>query len=292
MGTLLIFIGLLVSIGLVGLVLWWLINVTEGVYLGRQVVIRLYDRYAGRYDRVKEFETAYEAAYLGRPLLQALDSSNALILDVATGTGRLPISLFQRPSFTGKIIAIDLSRQMLAHAAEKLQYEIHTNRVYLLHCPAEHLPFPDNTFDAVTILEALEFMASPDAVLREIQRVTRPGGLVLLSNRQGREAKLLPGKTMSNTRLERYLANKHGFEFVEVENWQVGYALVWAFKAGDSPPAGAKPLGEIWCCPVCGQTALSPQPSQWVCRNCGQQIAVGPTGIIEHFSVDRRARKN
>lgn len=294
MGTPLVFIGMLVSIGLVGLLLWWLINTTEGVYLGRRVVIWLYDRYAHRYDRTKEFETAYETAYLGRPLLQAIETPNALILDVATGTGRLPVTLFQRPAFTGKIVAVDLSRQMLARAAEKLQYELHANRAYLLHCPADHLPFPDHTFEAVTILEALEFMPSPDAVLREIQRVTRPGGVVLMSNRQGREAKLLPGKTMTNERFEHYLIEILGFELVEIQRWQVGYALVWAFKTGDSPPATAKPLGEIWRCPACEQTALTPQTNQWVCENCGQVIKVGLDGVIELFSakVDRRAIRN
>ncbi|MBI5931682.1 MAG: methyltransferase domain-containing protein [Chloroflexi bacterium] len=293
METLLIFIGVLVSIGLVGLLLWWLINATEGVYLGRRVVIWLYDRYAHRYDRTKEFETAYETAYLGRPLLQALDTPNALILDVATGTGRLPATLFQRPAFTGKIVAVDLSRQMLTRAAAKLQYELDANRAYLLHCPADHLPFPDNTFEAVTILEALEFMPSPEAVLREIQRVTRPGGVVLMSNRQGREAKLLPGKTMSNERFEHYLTATLGFEFIEIEKWQVGYALVWAFKAGDSATATARPLGEIWRCPTCDQIALVPQPNQWICTHCGQTIPVGADGVIELFSakVDRPARK-
>lgn len=293
MGTPLVFIGMLVSIGLVGLILWWLFNTTEGVYLGRRVVIWLYDRYAHRYDRTKEFETAYETAYLGRPLLQALDTPNALILDVATGTGRLPATLFQRPAFTGKIVAVDLSRQMLARAAEKLQYELHANRAYLLHCPADHLPFPDHTFEAVTILEALEFMPSPEAVLREIHRVTRPGGVVLMSNRQGREAKLLPGKTMTNERFEHYLTETLGFEFVEIQRWQVGYALVWAFKAGDSSPAIAKPLGEIWRCPACDQTALTPQTNQWVCENCGQIILVGSDGVIELFSakVDRPMAK-
>ncbi len=293
MGTPLVFIGVLVSIGLAALLLWWLINATEGVYLGRRMVIWLYDRYAHRYDRTKEFETAYEAAYLGRPLLQAIDTPHALILDVATGTGRLPATLFQRPAFTGKIVAVDLSRQMLTRAAAKLQYEITANRAYLLHCPADHLPFPDNTFEAVSILEALEFMPSPAAVLREIQRVTRPGGVVLMSNRQGREAKLLPGKTMSNEGLEQYLTETLGFQFVEIEKWQVGYALVWAFKAGNFPPATARPLGEIWQCPACDQIALAPQTHQWVCTHCGQRILVGEDGVIELFSakVDRRARK-
>jgi ubiquinone/menaquinone biosynthesis C-methylase UbiE len=291
MNTLLILIIVLVSIGLT---LWWLINVTEGVYLGRRVVIWLYDRYARRYDQVKEFEDAYEAAYLGRPLLQSFDSPHALVLDVATGTGRLPLALLQRPAFKGKVVALDLSRQMLSAAAEKLQHELQSNRLYLMHCPAEKLPFPDNTFDAVTILEALEFMSSPQAVLREIQRVARPGGIILLSNRKGRDAKFMPGKILSEARLEKFLTETIGLEFAEVEKWQQGYSLVWAFKQGDSSPAGAKPLGEFWWCPRCHQLALSPQPDEWCCGECGQKIAVGQDGVIELFStkVDRLMPSN
>ncbi len=47
-----------------GLFVWWLLITTEGVYLGRRVVIWLYDVYARRYDRIKQYDAGWEAATL------------------------------------------------------------------------------------------------------------------------------------------------------------------------------------------------------------------------------------
>ena len=52
----------------VGAALYYLLVVTEGVYLGRRVVVWLYDVTAGRYDDIKEFEPEFEAFFVIRPL--------------------------------------------------------------------------------------------------------------------------------------------------------------------------------------------------------------------------------
>ncbi|NDJ78960.1 MAG: hypothetical protein GYB65_22140, partial [Chloroflexi bacterium] len=59
------------AVGL-ALVVWWLVFKTEGVYLGRGVVIWLYDVYARRYDNIKQFRPINEDIYLARPILQAI----------------------------------------------------------------------------------------------------------------------------------------------------------------------------------------------------------------------------
>ncbi|NJL96142.1 MAG: class I SAM-dependent methyltransferase [Anaerolineae bacterium] len=94
--------------------LWWLIVSTEGVYLGQRAVIWLYDLFALRYERIKGFDPVLERRFLARPILQRLAPlSNPLVLDVATGTCRLPRALLAYPGFEGRIIGLDLSRQML-----------------------------------------------------------------------------------------------------------------------------------------------------------------------------------
>src|SRR5258707_13553606 len=104
-----------------GICLWWLLITTEGVYLGRGVVVWLYDVYARRYDRIKQYNPAWESATLGRPLLRALlDIPAPLVLDVATGTARLPLAIFGQPAFNGYVIGLDYSRRMLHVAAEKV----------------------------------------------------------------------------------------------------------------------------------------------------------------------------
>lgn len=227
MNTTVVLVAALIVVALVGL-LWWLLITTEGVYLGRRVVIWLYDLYAKRYDGIKQFHSEYEYWLLANPILTLIDDPAPLVLDVATGTGRLPMALCDHEAFTGRVIGVDLSRKMLDIAAEKLK--IDHDRVDLLHCSAEVLPFPDNTFDVVTCLEALEFMTDPAEVLREIVRVLRPDGLLLISQRI--HTRLMPGKVWSEDALREQL-NALGIINVEFEPWQYDYQRVWGRKYGE-----------------------------------------------------------
>ncbi len=274
-------VALAAVIALVLVVLfWWLINATEGVYLGRHAVIVLYDLYAQRYDGIKQFANAHESYYLARPVLDMIPHIRApLTLDVATGTGRLPFVLLEQPTFQGRIVGVDLSRKMLAVAAGKLK--AYPNRVSLLHNPAEHLPFPDNTFDLVTCLEALEFMTHPHAVLREMVRVLRPGGLLVITNRQGLYARLMPGKVPTHAKLVRFLRDDLGLTRVELQGWQVEYRLVLAVKPGHSTPTGPRLLAEIWRCPVCGHIDMIEFEHGWRCAACDTLVPVGTDGVIE-----------
>ncbi len=260
--------------------LWWLLVTTEGVYLGRGVVIGLYDLYARRYDAIKEYDPVTEHQYLARPILNAIPHIRApLVLDVATGTGRLPLALLEQPDFQGRIIALDLSRRMLRVAAHKLAP--YGDRVTLLHHSADRLPFPGDTFDLVTCLEALEFLPDPRAALDELVRVLRPGGLLVITNRQGTPARLMPGKTWSHAALGRILRGELGLEAVDVQPWQVDYRLVWALKPGSSPVTGPVPPGEVWQCPRCGAVDLVPVAGGWRCLTCEMRVPVGPDGVIE-----------
>lgn len=260
--------------------LWWLLIKTEGVYLGRGMVIWLYDVYARRYDAIKQYESYGEDLYLARPILKRLAPVSApLVLDVATGTGRLPLALLEQSGFQGRVIGVDLSRRMLTVAAEKLAP--YGDRAAFMHRRAEALPFPDNTFDLVTCLEALEFMMNPRGVLRELARVLRPGGLLVLTNRQGRDAKLMPGKTFSHPELQRILGDEIGLSHVYIQPWQVDYRLVWALKPGLSHPTGPRLLEEVWCCPRCGKTEMIAAEGGWTCGSCGAFIPRAADGVIE-----------
>jgi ubiquinone/menaquinone biosynthesis C-methylase UbiE len=272
-------ITLVAVAALVAALVWWLVFRTEGIYLGRRTVIWLYDIYARRYDDIKQWDPETEEHYLARPILDRLTHVRApLALDVATGTGRLPLALLERPSFQGRVIGLDLSRKMLTVAAERLAP--FGSRVWLLHHPAESLPFPDNTFDLVTCLEALEFMMNPREVLCELVRVVRPGGLLVLTNRQGADAKMMPGRTFSHDTLERLLRDDFGMTGVKIEAWQMDYKLVWATKAGHSQPAGPHLLEEIWRCPQCAKQTITPTDTGWRCDSCAKTITQHADGVI------------
>ena len=111
-------------IAFVVFLIWWLFFETEGVYLGKHVVIWLYDVYATRYDAIVQNEAEDEHLYVAAPLMsRILPHNNPRVLDVATGTGRLPLALCQHPHFEGHIIASDLSRKMMAEAERKITEE-------------------------------------------------------------------------------------------------------------------------------------------------------------------------
>jgi ubiquinone/menaquinone biosynthesis C-methylase UbiE len=228
----LIYAALAVLLLLAGLgwLLHWLLIRTEGVFLGRRVVVWLYDLAARRYDAIKQYDPDTESAFVTWPLSRRLKQGPAtLVLDVATGTGRLPFFLLAEPTFAGRVIGLDASAGMLAQAADKLAG--YGGRAALVHGAAGDLPFPDNAFAAVTCLEALEFLPDDTAALREMARVLRPGGVLLTTRRQGPEAGYFLGRARPREELEALLADL-GLDDIRSQPWQVEYELVWAVKPG------------------------------------------------------------
>ncbi len=211
--------------------LHWLLIRTEGVFLGRRVVVWLYDLAAARYDAIKQYDPDTESAFVAWPLSRRLKGRPApTVLDVATGTGRLPQFLLAEPTFHGRVVGLDASAGMLAQARAKLAP--FGGRVALVRATAGELPFADAAFAAVTCLEALEFLPDDAAALREMVRVLRPGGVLLTTRRQGAEAPYFLGRARGREELEALLT---GLGLVEVRStpWQVEYELVWAAKDGD-----------------------------------------------------------
>ena len=222
-----------------GALLYWLVIATEGTYLGTGVVVRLYDWTARRYDRIKAMDYVDEARFLGIPLAERLAGIAApCVLDVATGTGRIPLAVLRQWEFDGIVVGVDRSTAMMDEAAHSLaDFE---PRAPLIRADAAALPFSDNIFDAVCCLESLEFMTDPRAVVRGMMRVLRPGGALLISNRVGPDAHWLPGRLCGRGRLEAYLAEA-GFVEIDSRRWQVHYDLIWAEK----PVVNAAPVLRI-----------------------------------------------
>jgi ubiquinone/menaquinone biosynthesis C-methylase UbiE/uncharacterized protein YbaR (Trm112 family) len=253
---------------LAGLLLYWTLVVSEGSYFGARFVTWLYDLSAARYDDIKKFNADEEDWYVGLPLWHTLQTiRQPLVLDVATGTGRLPQALLRRALFDGRIVALDLSRQMLRLAREKLAS--YGREIVFLQQNAMRLPFPDETFDAVTCLEALEFLPDPARALREMVRVLRPGGVLFTTNRVGWEARLLPGKALTAGQL-RALLNGLPLQETKVRRWQVFYDQVWARKNGRLAARGHADLAltEILRCPHCPDAALEKSAEAFRCPSC------------------------
>lgn len=220
-------------------VLYWLLIISEGVYLGSGVVIALYDQSAGKYDDIKGVMPLQDALHLARPLIEALKNrgsgtasvSRGAILDVATGTARLPIALFRQFDFPGRVVGLDLSPQMLRVAQKRLEGQ--RNRSAWIRDTATRLPFADNSFAAVTCIEALELLPDAGQSLREMVRVLEPDGCLMITNRVGIDRFFYPGHAFSRRALEARLRDL-GLTQVATRRWQPHYDLVDARKRADT----------------------------------------------------------
>ena len=249
----------------------------EGIHIGPRLQAWLYDRWAEKYDHDKKDGQLHDEEMLAKPLLAKLSNiPDPFILDVATGTGRLPFALTNQPEFAGHMIAVDISHGMLKQAAKKLS--THLERVELMQYDAFPLPFPDETFDVVACVEALELIGEKQAALKELARVLRPGGILLTSRgteESGRGIVVISAEMLTS------LLQNAGFENVEITPWWRVFNRVFAHKPGTLISAGKKSLKDVLRCPQCGQADIfSRTDSSLSCRNCAKQLKIDGNGIV------------
>lgn len=96
------------------------------------------------------------------------------ILDIATGTGDLAINLVQTGA--SKIIGLDISPGMLEVGKKKVAEKKLEQTIEMIEGDSENLPFPDHTFDAITVAFGVRNFETLDKGLAEIYRVLKPTG--------------------------------------------------------------------------------------------------------------------
>jgi ubiquinone/menaquinone biosynthesis C-methylase UbiE len=184
--------------------------------------------FLNRYSKIYDFEinllNGKSYAEMIRLMARSLASDMA-VLEIATGTGLIAVRIAQH---VRSIEAIDFSPKMIAAAKKKaapdnLRFSVED---------ATALSFPDNTFDAVIISNALHIMPDPAKVLSNIKRVLKPGGKLIAPTyahghlRQSswdlnaKLLKLIGFETYAKWTPEEYVAfiERNGFR---VENWRV-----------------------------------------------------------------------
>jgi demethylmenaquinone methyltransferase/2-methoxy-6-polyprenyl-1,4-benzoquinol methylase len=142
-------------------------------------VSAMFSRIARRYDLMNGLMTlGMHHNWRRVAARQTIASPDGPALDLATGTGDLAIDLAEvHPHRT--VVGADFSLGMLAVARDKLDGLEETRRVRLLAADALSLPFATRTFACVTSAFLLRNLADLEQGLREMQRVTRPGGRVV-----------------------------------------------------------------------------------------------------------------
>lgn len=248
----------------------------EGSHLSPRIQSWLYDRWARKYDEGKSESQLHDDEFLAKPLMDSIANvSSPFVLDVATGTGGLPYSLAEF-GFKGHIVAIDISPGMLEKAIQKLRG--HRGLIDFLRHEKIPLPFPDESFDVVVCLEALEVMQEIRTPISEFNRILRPSGILLTSRateESGRKDKVVTKEYFKS------LLSSVGFENIEIVPWWKLFDRVFARKAGESEPVNSNSAVDVLICPNCGHCDFEKKNIKLlICTNCEHQISIDDAGII------------
>ncbi len=143
----------------------------------------MFNRIAPRYDLLNHLLSFGQDFFWRRKVAKYLNSSRngrLKILDLATGTGDLLISLFRENPKITKAVGLDISENMLAICREKINSHKLTEHISLIQADAAAIPFPENSFDAVTIAFGIRNTADTFETLKEMHRILRPGAISLI----------------------------------------------------------------------------------------------------------------
>lgn len=102
------------------------------------------------------------------------------ILDIAGGTGDLTAKFAKLVGPEGQVILADINNAMLRVGRDKLIDHGIAQNVQFIQADAQYLPFPDNSFDCITIAFGLRNVTDKDLALRALLRVLKPGGRLLV----------------------------------------------------------------------------------------------------------------
>jgi demethylmenaquinone methyltransferase / 2-methoxy-6-polyprenyl-1,4-benzoquinol methylase len=140
-------------------------------------VSALFARIAPRYDLLNDLQSFGLHRHWKRRLIKlARPRAGEQALDVCCGTGDLALALARRGV---RVTAVDFSGPML-EVAESRRVQAQSSTTHYVRGDAQRIPFPNNSFDIVTVGYGLRNLASWETGLAEMHRVCRPGGRLLV----------------------------------------------------------------------------------------------------------------
>src|SRR5438045_2615542 len=186
-------------------------NTQHNADLDKVTITKAYARWAPVYDLVfgAVFERGRHAA------IAAAERIGGRIPEGGIGTG---ISL-PHYSRNCRVCGIDISAPMLRKAQERVTELNLTNVEGLSVMDAEHLSFPDHSFDVVVAQYVITTVPNPEATLDEFARVLRPGGEIILVNHIGAEQGMRRAFENGFAPLARRLGWRPEFRFGRLAKW-------------------------------------------------------------------------
>ena len=139
----------------------------------------VFDSVASKYDMMNDLMSGgLHRAWKAYTVMVANLKEGDQVLDIAGGTGDLSLAFAKKVGTTGRVVHTDINEAMLRVGRDRLN-----DKGILLPtvvCDAEKLPFPDQHFNLVSVAFGLRNMTHKDAALKEMCRVLKPGGKLLV----------------------------------------------------------------------------------------------------------------
>jgi phosphatidylethanolamine/phosphatidyl-N-methylethanolamine N-methyltransferase len=198
--------------------------------LDRDMIAKAYARWAPVYDLVfgAVFERGRHAA------IAAAERIGGRILEVGVGTG-ISLPDYKRAN---RLCGVDISAEMLRKAQERVTEFGLTNVEGLWVMDAEHLSFPDASFDVVVAQYVITTVPNPEATLDEFARVLKPGGEIVLVSRVGAEEGLRKALEHWFAPAARKLGWRTQFSFERYSRWAEQAPGVRLVERRLMPPMG------------------------------------------------------
>ncbi len=143
-------------------------------------VSAMFNRIAPYYDLLNRvLSLGIDRSWRKKAIQLLQDSRPQRILDVATGTADVALEAARRLA-PDKVVGVDISADMLRIGRQKISHRGLDHVITLEEADSENLPFPDNTFDAVTVAFGVRNFEHLERGLKEMCRVLKPGGQVII----------------------------------------------------------------------------------------------------------------
>jgi len=195
-------------------------------------VSRMFNRIAPYYDFLNRLlSLGIDSIWRRRAIAQLKEGQPRLILDVATGTADLAIES-ARQLDPERIVGVDIAIDMLEIGRSKLRKQGLDTIIELKQGDSENLPFPDNTFDAITVAFGVRNFENLEKGLAEMRRVLKKDGQVVVL--EFSKPRLFPFRQLFNAYFKYILPQIGRLTSKDPKAYRYLYESVQAFPDGEA----------------------------------------------------------
>ncbi len=146
----------------------------------KEQVEQMFDAISGNYDGLNRvISLGTDVKWRKKVIKKVVARNPGHVLDIATGTGDLAIKFAQKLP-KARIVGLDISEGMLAVARKKVTDTQVEDKIEFIKGDSEAMPFPDNSFDAITVSFGIRNFETLEKGLSEILRVLKPQGIFVI----------------------------------------------------------------------------------------------------------------